>query len=152
MKDKATTYVPFLLFLASVIFSGLATAGDGAGEIIKVINSSSYKVQVAFQGEGCDGCYKSMCFVCKTTVLNTGASTTYEYNWGVTTTWVDIANYHSEYGNGDTWPCETAESDSECLMKRKTVSTKAYHTKTCTLTDKSGNDEFGNANNISLSC
>ncbi|MCP3850968.1 MAG: hypothetical protein GY694_12130 [Gammaproteobacteria bacterium] len=152
MENKTTTYVPFLLFLASMIFSGLASAGSGAGGIIKVVNSSSYKVQVAFQGLGCAGCYKSLCTVCKTTVLNAGSSTTYKYNWGVSSTWLNIANYHSEYSDGNTWPCETAESDSECLMKHKTVSTKAYHTKTCTLTDKSGNDEFGNANNVSLSC
>ncbi|MCP4553136.1 MAG: hypothetical protein GY834_14105, partial [Bacteroidetes bacterium] len=46
MKKNAIIYLPLLVLVAGIIFSGTALAGSGAAGKIEIINSSSYKVEV----------------------------------------------------------------------------------------------------------
>lgn len=115
-----------MILLPLALLSGEAMAGSGAGGQIRFFNDSSVPVSVTFSGVGCAGGYYGLTVVCDTEVVQPGKNTEYKYNWGVTTTWINV---QAPYGDNTwkTWaPCSSSGSSSLCFLDHKTISTNAW--------------------------
>ena len=111
--------------LPLALLSGEAMAGSGDGGQIRFFNDSSVPVNVTFSGVGCAGVYYGLTVVCDTENVQPGKSAEYKYNWGVTTTWVNVQAPSGE----NTWkawaPCSSSGSSRLCFLDHKTISTNA---------------------------
>lgn len=82
------------------------------GSIIRLVNTTPHALLVTFSGVGCFGIELGLTLVCESGTIPAIGNTTfqYNYNWGVTKTWVNIGIHPAHWG-GDQWthPC-TRES------------------------------------------
>lgn len=107
--------------------------GGGAGGIIKIINNSDYDVHATWSGTGCTKVAEGLSLVCATGTIASGNESTYGYNWGVSTTWLNIGN---ELGTDGTHPCSPLASEflaKGCIFDHRDVDTKADDVSTCTI-------------------
>lgn len=111
--------------LPLALLSGEATAGSGDGGQIRFFNDSSVPVNVTFSGVGCAGAYYGLTLVCDTEIVQPGKSAEYKYNWGVTTTWINVQARPGEH-TWKTWaPCSPSGSSKLCFLNHETISTNA---------------------------
>ena len=141
MQRKSFKYLLTIGVLS--IFLGACTHNDkpknetpikgGAGGIIEVANKTPSNLYVTWSGVGCMGVGEGLSLVCRTGTIPSGGNQTYEYDWGVTATWINVGTH---IGDGDTHPCSPLASTSlarSCLYDHFDVSTKAHKVDLCTI-------------------
>ena len=119
-----------IIILVSI--SSSALAGSGAGGIIRVENLTKEDIRVSWSGTGCVGISGGLTVVCEDLILKPEEGYTYKYNWGVTSTWINIArNSYTE-----THGCAFGHlnvGDDLCIADHHRITTVAYDTHICRL-------------------
>ncbi|MBT5574220.1 MAG: hypothetical protein HOJ97_02430 [Alphaproteobacteria bacterium] len=142
----------FLITLFSILFM-LSTAyadrtkdktqnlqGSGAGGQILINNDTDRYIYVTWSGTGCAGIKQGLSLVCENAKIESGGSQLYKYNWGVTTTWINVADFLLEGGVSACSPLAAKSVQEEhCLADHHVVKTKAHKTNTC---DVAGHPEY----------
>lgn len=136
----------FLVFCISFMLFSCAQSNDyqsgnkfysgGAAGTISVRNSTDKTLLVTYSGLGCDGAGFGLGLVCGYGVLEPDQISHWDYGWGVTTTWINIA------GNGyskTTSACGNATNmpsyKNYCFIDHHVVSTDAHETDDCIFTN-----------------
>lgn len=123
-----------LLIILSAVTISPVYAGSGAGGIIKFFNDSGRAVSITFSGVGCADVYGTLTSVCEGhDWVGPGETRLYKYNWGVTTTWMNVQTPREEWSQGEA-PCTYTNKSSTCFAGHKITSTDAnkiaeYHFK-----------------------
>ena len=86
------------LLTASASFSASALACDsnktfGAGGTITFFNNSNTSVLIGYSGLGCAGSAYGLSFLCENAIVPAFGCYRYDYKFGVTTTWINVAEY-----------------------------------------------------------
>ena len=118
------------LILSSLLLGSMQSqAGSGAGGAITFINETEEEMHVIWQGAGCGGIVADMLFVCERHFVPKHESRNYQYNWGVTATWMNVG-LHNQY----THPCVDGKlKNDDCKFAHFKVDTKAWKTDLCTM-------------------
>ncbi|MBA5248301.1 MAG: hypothetical protein FE834_02010 [Gammaproteobacteria bacterium] len=142
MQTKLFKYLLTIGMLS--IFLGACTHNDkpknetpiksGAGGIIEVVNKTYSDLYVTWSGVGCAGIHEGLSLVCETGTIPPRGNQTYGYNWGVTTTWINIG---TDIGTDGTHPCSPLASTflaQACIYNHHVIDTDAHKVDRCTVT------------------
>ncbi|SFV88470.1 hypothetical protein MNB_SUP05-SYMBIONT-5-646 [hydrothermal vent metagenome] len=149
MQKTKKSFKYLLIIGVLSIFLGACTYNDkpknetsikgGAGGIIKVVNETEGNLYVTWSGVGCTGITEGLGLVCAIGTTRPANSQIYEYDWGVTTTWLNIG---IAMGMVDTHACSPiagAFLAKSCIFNHFVVDTKAYKVDRCTVTHSKTN-------------
>lgn len=122
--------------------------GSGVGGIIEIDNQTISNLYVTWSGTGCAGVTEGLSLVCETATIPSEASSAYGYNWGVTTTWLNVAT--SIDSAADVHPCSSPlppEQNEACIFDHYVVDTKANKTDRCVITKSASTKKYNIACN-----
>jgi len=138
---KKTIYASIMTGILALSFN--AHAGNGAGGIIRVINQTGGDLYVTWSGVGCAGYEQELTVVCEIATIPSNQSQTYGYNWGVTTTWINVGTEMDVDEQNENEPVHACASTSEipkkCIANHHVVSTNANDTNVCTIIQNEDN-------------
>ena len=134
MKNKSIV----ILLLSMVIATTKVFAGSGAGGEITFVNSTPTPMRITWSGVGCAGDSGMLSLVCEEKVIKPNGSFHYRYNWGVTTTWVNISIF-DPVANESTNPCAAfsgSKGEDRCIYDHQEIETDSYENDLCVLTGR----------------